>query len=112
MSPQTSLLDEKKLSVTYRVESGCLGPRGNDLIEGFCHYAHQKIQSLESDYIAWNIIPRHDKNLPEMSYKVLGKVINHSQAEKYLSMFSKNLDDFECHLSDKIAQLISEYTQP
>lgn len=103
------LPDEKKLAVTYRVESGCLGPKGAELVSNFCQYAHQKIQTLDADYVSWNIIPRQDKTLPEMSYRVLGKAINHTQAEKYLSVFSKSLDDFECHLSDKLTQLINEF---
>ena len=109
MSTKKPLPDEKKLAVTYRVESGCLGPKGSDLIDSFCQFSQAKIQTLDADYITWNIIPRNDKSLPEMSYKVLGKVINHTQAEKYLSMFNKNLDDFEGHLSEKLSQLIDEY---
>tara|TARA_R110001592_G_scaffold44230_1_gene142555 strand:- start:4807 stop:5145 length:339 start_codon:yes stop_codon:yes gene_type:complete len=109
MNPPKALADEKKLSVTYRVEPGCLGPKGTELIDAFCEYAHQKIQTLDSDYINWNIIPRHDKKLPEMSYKVLGKSMNHTQAEKYLCLFGKSLDEFECHLSDKLSEFINEY---
>jgi hypothetical protein len=105
----SSLDNHKKLAVTYRVESGCLGPKGSGLIESFCQFAHDRIQTLDADYIAWTITPRHDKKLPEMSYKVLGKVINHTQAEKYLGIFNKSLDEFECHLSDRLTQFINEF---
>ncbi len=103
------LPNDKKLSVTYRVESGCLGPDGTDHVEKFCDFAQKSIQSLDSDYIAWNIVPRSDKNLPEMQYRAIGKKMNHAQADKYLAVFGKSLDEFEIHLSDKLAALINEY---
>ena len=44
-----------------------------------------------------------------MQYSVLGKVINHYQAEKYLAVFGQSLDEFECHLSDQITTLIHQF---
>ena len=109
MSASSSLTREQKLTVTYRVESGCLGPTGADHIEAFCHYAQSQMETIDAGYINWNIIPRLDKSLPEMAYQVLGKRMTHQQAEKYLRHFGKSLDEFEGHLSDKLAELISTY---
>ena len=103
------LQDNKKLSVTYRVESGCLGPEGANHVAKFCSFAHAELQSLDSDYIVLNIVPRADKMLPEMEYSVVGKRINYSQAGKYLAAFDKNLDDFECQLSGRLANLIDDF---
>jgi hypothetical protein len=103
------LPENKKLTVTYRVESGCLGPSGASHISAFCEYTQGKIQSLDADYVIWDITPRHDKALPEMQYSVAGKRINHIQAEKYLAVFGKSLDEFEGHLVDKLAGLIDEF---
>jgi len=100
---------DKKLSVTYRVESGCLGPDGTDHVDKFCDFAQKSIQTLDSDHIAWNIVPRSDKKLPEMQYRAIGKKMTHSQADQYLAVFGKSLDEFETHLSDKLAALINEY---
>lgn len=103
------LSEDKKLSVTYRVEPGCLGPEGKNQVSEFCEFAQAELRSLDPDYISWNIVPRNDKTLPEMQYNVVGKRMNHAQAEKYLEMFDKNLDEFEGHLGDKLATLIDEF---
>lgn len=54
-------------------------------------------------------MPRNDKTLPETQYNIVGKKMNHSQAEKYLAIFDKSLDEFEGHLSDKLEVLIDEF---
>ena len=104
------LTENRKLTVTYRVEPGCLGPQGSDLIDDFCAYAQKGVASLDSGYVIWNIVPRHDKKLAEIQYSVLGKKMNHDQANKYLAVFSKSLDEFEEHLNDNLANLINEFS--
>lgn len=99
--------NDKKLAVTYRVEAGCLGPDGLNYIADFCHFAQAKLQA--SDYIIWNIVHREDKTLPEIQYGLVGKVINSHKADKYLSMFGNTLDEFESHISDHLATLISQF---
>tara|TARA_R110002167_G_scaffold24330_9_gene85746 strand:- start:862 stop:1209 length:348 start_codon:yes stop_codon:yes gene_type:complete len=108
--PTTSSLDDnKKLVVTYRVEGGCLGPIGHKHIDKFCEYSQQNIETPFSKFIKLIITPRHDKNLPEMQFNISSKKINHRQAEKYLSLFGGSLDNFECELSDQLTQLIQTY---
>ncbi len=109
MKHDLPLPDDKKLCVTYRVEPGCLGPEGAKHVVQFCQYAQENIKTLDSDYILWNIVPRDDKTLPEMQYNVVGKRMNHAQAEKYLEVFEKSLDEFEGHLEDKLAEFIEAF---
>lgn len=99
----------KKLTVMFRVEPGCLGPDGKDHIEGFCKYAKKEVVGLHSDFIRWVITPRWDKSLPESEYKTNNKRLDHDKAEKYLSVFGQELDDFEEALQDKLAEMIDEY---
>ena len=103
------LQDNKKLSVTYRVEAGCLGPDGVNHIAEFCKFAQLALQTLDSDFVLWNIVHRNDKTLPETQYKVDGKIMNHYQAEKYLAVFGKSLDEFEGHLSEELTTLIHQF---
>lgn len=98
---------EKRLSVIYRVEPGCLGPEGSSHIEGFCRFAQTAIETIEADYVHWDIIPRYDKTLSEMQFNVLGKKISQSQASKYLQVYGRNLDELESHLGDKLSELIT-----
>jgi len=100
---------DKKLAVTYRVEAGCLGPDGLNYIANFCKFAQSELQTLDSDYIVWNIIHRSDKTLPEVQYGLVGKIIDTQKAEKYLSVFGNSIDDFETKLSDDLATLISQF---
>lgn len=99
----------KKLTVTFRVEPGCLGPDGANHIEKFCKYAKKQVSQLDSDFVRWVITPRNDKSLPETEYKTNNKKLDHDKAEKYLRVFGKELDDFEENLQDKLAELIDEY---
>lgn len=110
--PSSSALDNnKKLEVNYRVEGGCLGPVGHTYIDNFCEYAQQHIENNRANFISLNIMPRHDKSIPEMQFKVLSKKVSHAQAEKYLSIFGQNLDDFESELIDQITLLIKNYAE-
>lgn len=103
------LHNDKKLTVTYRVEAGCLGPDGLNYIADFCTFAQSELQTLDSDYIIWHIVHREDKTLPEIQYGMVGKILNSHKAEKYLSVFGKTLDDFECHLNDHLTTLIRQF---
>lgn len=104
-----SIPDSKKLLVTYRVEPGCLGPNGANVVIGFCRFVQEEIRSLDENFVSWNILPRDDKKLPEMEYQILGKKMSHTQAEKYLERFGKSLDEFETALISKLAELIDQY---
>lgn len=101
--------EKNKLTVVLRVEPGCLGPNGKDYVEDFCRFAQEKIQSLDSEFIHWDIVPRHDKTLPEVQYRVSNKTLSHEQAEKYLEVFDRDIDEFEGELQDRLATFIDQF---
>lgn len=103
------LPQEKKLTVIFRIEPGCLGPTGSDLIDDFCGLAEKEFESIDSDFMTWQIVPRRDKAQPEMTYQVNNKKLDHDKAEKYLSYFDKNLDEVEEHLHEHLATLIDDH---
>jgi len=103
------LPQEKKLTVLFRVEAGSLGRDGDAHAEAFSRFAENELISLDSDYIHWEIVPRHDKSTPEMEYRVNGKNLSHDQAAKYLEVFGQDLDEFELHLARNLSRLIGEY---
>ena len=111
MSIDLPLPQDKKLTVIFRLEPGCLGPDGSDHIEAFCGVAQRQIATMDADFVHWVLIPRFDKSLAEMQYKVSDKNLSHEQAVKYLSMFDKELDEFEEHLHDRVAHMIDEYLE-
>ena len=98
-----------KLTITFRVEPGCLGPDGIDHIDSFCQFAQNEVAILDSDFMLWLIIPRYDKSLLETEYSSNNKRLDHDKAEKYLRVFGKELEDFEEHLHDKLSILIDQY---
>lgn len=109
MKNRLPLPQDKKLTVVVRVEPGCLGPEGQSHIEEFCRFAQIEVEPIDSDFVHWDIVPRHDKSLPEMQYKAMNKKLTHDKAAKYLQMFDKNLDEFEGHLHEKLSMLIDQH---
>ncbi|MCP3672778.1 MAG: hypothetical protein GY814_20625 [Gammaproteobacteria bacterium] len=109
MKDNLPLPQDKKLNVLFRVEAGSLGIEGEKHVEPFCKFAEKGLISLDSDYIHWEIVPRHDKSLPEMEFKVNGKKLSHDKAAKYLEVFAQDLDEFELHLAGNLSRLIGEY---
>lgn len=99
----------KKLTVTFRVEPGCLGPDGIEHIEKFCKFAKHEVANLDSDFVRWVITPRFDKSLLETEYKTNNKRLDYEKAQKYLRVFGKELDEFEEHLQEKLAELIDQF---
>lgn len=99
----------KKLTVTFRVEPGCLGPDGAEHIEGFCKHAKKSVAGLDADFVRWVIVPRYNKSLAETEYKTNNKILSHQKAQLYLGAFGKDLDEFEEHLQDKLSDLIDQY---
>lgn len=99
----------QKLNVLFRVEPGCLGPKGSEYVDEFCAYAEKAVEDLDADFVHWTIVPRNDKQLPEVEYSVNSKKLTHNQAARYLEVFEKQLDEFEGHLDEKLALLIDEY---
>jgi len=105
------LKDDQKLTVMFRIESGCLGPDGEDHIQEFCTFGQPLVAPIDADFVLWKLVPRHDKTLAEMDYSINGKILDHNKAEKYLSLFGKDLNTFEEHLQDKLAQIIDDYLE-
>ena len=100
---------DKKITVVIRVEPGCLGPDGSNHIEKFCSAAQIEIESIDSGFVNWEVIPRFDKSLPEIQYKAVNKMLTHDQAVKYLELFNRKIDEFEDYMNEKLAILIDQY---
>jgi hypothetical protein len=109
MKEKLSLPEEKKLVVVCRVEAGCLGSKGVDHIDAFCEFAQKEYVEMDSDYITWLIMPRLDKSLPEMQYRINNKKISRDQAAKYLEVFNKKLNAFEDRMTEKLGSLIEQH---
>lgn len=109
MKIKLPLSQEQKLTVVCRIEPGCLGPQGKDHIAEFCNFAQVEVEPVDADFVHWVLVPRNDKSLPEMQYKVGEKTLTHDKAARYLQLFKKDLDLFEDHLHDKLAHLVDEY---
>jgi len=109
MKSSLPLSEDKKLSVIFRVEPGCLGPEGSSHVSQFCDFSQAEIRSSSSGYIIWNIVPRNDKSLPKCNIVSADKRLSHSQAEKYLAMFGQDLDELDSDFGDSLEALINQY---
>ncbi|MCX4026077.1 hypothetical protein H0A36_11125 [Endozoicomonas sp. SM1973] len=105
----SSVSENRKLTVIVRVEPGCLGPEGMSHIEEFCKFIYAKESALDYHFVNWSFIPRYDKDLSEFEFQIDNRKITPAMANKYLQMFSKELNAFEDELHDHLADYIEEY---
>jgi len=101
--------ESKKLLIILRVEAGCLGPQGEEHILKFCELSNKSFNTINSDFIYWEMIPRKDKILPEIQYKIGNKILPHEKAKIYLSMYNQDIDELEEQISNKILSEIDLY---
>lgn len=109
MKNDLPLADNKKLTVIYKMEPGCLGPEGTSLIEDYCQFAQKRIAKLDQDFINWVIEPRFNKTLAEIEYRVNGKQLHPAMVQKYLAIFERNLSEFEELYNDKLMGYIDQF---
>lgn len=98
-----------KITVICRVEPGCLGPDGAGHVESFCKLAQKEFDAIDSDIINWEIIPRFDKSLPELQYKLKGLYLNEEQSEQYLKALRKDPNEFEEALFKQLTVSVNHF---
>jgi len=103
------LPQNKKLTIVFNVEPGCLGQNGMNHVEDFCQFTQNKIKSINSDIIIWEVLPRYDKSQPEIQYKLNNKKLSNDKAAKLLALFDQKINEIEVQLEDKIIILIEQY---
>ncbi len=101
--------NDKKLRVVFRVEPGSLGPDGMDYVEDYCARAQSELGSRLDSFVRWQFAPRYDKSKPEIEYGIGDKRITDAQAEKYLSMFGQDKEEFETDLVVGVSRLINVF---
>lgn len=109
MNNHAPLPQDKKLTILFRVEAGCLGPEGASIIKDFCRYAQQENPQINPKYLHWIIDHRENSSQAEIEYQVGNKVLPRDKAEKYLNLFEMKIDDIESELFDKTTSLIETY---
>lgn len=100
---------DKRITVNFRIEPGCLGPEGDTIVDAFCMNANKKLSISYPDYINWNVTPRHDKTLPELDYGIGRRSLSREHAERYLSMLNIQIEQFEIKVFDQLPDLIDQY---
>jgi hypothetical protein len=68
-------------------------------------------RNFDADFIHWQIVPRHDKSLAEIEYKINDKTMTPKQAARYLDKFSRDLVEFEEFFHEILVELIEEFTK-
>lgn len=101
--------EEKKITVIFRVEAGCLGPEGASHVDQFCSKALQSFCRINSGFMNWQVVPRNDKTLPELDYSIGNRPLAREHASKYLQHFNIEIDKFEMDLFDQLPEMIDQY---
>lgn len=99
-----SLPKEKKLSVLFRLEPGCLGPQGIDFIEAFCDFVNQQLQQPYFSELV--VVPRFDKTLPEWEYHINNRSLDKTKVGIYLSLFKTDKNTFEQQFEEQLTESI------
>lgn len=109
MKTDSPLPEDKKLTIVFRVEPGCLGPHGKDDIDAFCRFAQKEFESSAPMMVKYSVVPRNDKTLPEAEFRIGGRKLSDEKAGKYLDVFNKNLDQILEQLNDQLSDLIDQF---
>ena len=109
MKDSLPLEEHKKLMIQYKMEPGCLGPQGESLVDEYCRYAQEKIDSLNGDFVHWVIEPRSDKKDPEIKYQINGKDLLPAMVERYLAVFGRDLEEFEDQFNEQLMDYIEDF---
>jgi len=109
MKDNLPLPEDKKLTIVFNVESGCLGPNGKSLIDEFCVYTKKQLELMNSDYINWEVLPRASISIPEIQYKLYNKQLPSEKAAKFLELFNNSINKLELQIENKIIVLIEQF---
>ncbi len=101
--------EDKKITVIFRIEPGCLGPQGHEHVDKFCNDANKKLSQLHPAFISWQVVPRHDKTLPELDYAMRQRPLPRELATRYLAHFDMEIDKFEMSVFDDLPEMIDQY---
>jgi len=99
--------DDKKIRLMYRIEPGCLGPKGAEHVEDFCRFANKHIKS--PFYGQFVFLPRYDKTIDERQYSVNSRNLSLAQARAYLKHLEINIEEFEEQLDELLTKAIDLY---
>ena len=98
-----------KLTIQLRIEPGTLGPDGKDHIEIFCEAANKFFTTIEPALVHWDLIPRFDKQLPEIEFFIGNHKLTQEQADLYLHRMNRERDELEELMYSLLAKLAERY---
>lgn len=99
-----SIPKEKKLSVLFRLEPGCLGPQGIEYVDSFCEFVNKQVQQPYFSELI--IVPRFDKSLSEWEYQINNRNLDESKVAIYLSLFKTDKNAFEQQFEEQLTENI------
>ena len=98
-----------RLTLLMRIEPGCLGPDGKLHIATFCAAATRLFAASAPQGLCWQLIPRHDKRLPELSFLLQDQTLTAPQAERYLQRLGLALAPLREQADERLPELVDRY---
>jgi len=96
-------------TVSYFIESGCLGAQGAQRIDGFCEFVTIKLKQSFPAFCSWNIKPLIDNQQRHIQYTLNQKTLTLEQAKRYLDTQHQDINSFENNVDDFVIDSIEEY---
>jgi len=98
-----------KINGCLRLEPGCLGPQGDELIHGFCQFANEQLEMADDSLVDWRIVPRANKNLDEFEYHYKERRLPPAMADKLFEELQQPRESIEETFYSDLLFLIEQY---
>jgi hypothetical protein len=96
-------------TVTYYVEAGCLGSKGNSLVSDFCLVLKKRLESTNYKFCVWNTQPLTNIDTHHFRYTLNSKTLSEQQATRYLAALKTDIKEFEHSIDDLVVDQIEDY---
>lgn len=100
---------ETQLTILYTVEPGCLGPQGDQLIDQFCKFIAEKLNSTFGENCLWIIQYKTHLSAHHIDYQIDNKRLNREQAKQFLHASQKDIEHFENDVDELVVEYIEEF---
>ncbi|MBL7002776.1 MAG: hypothetical protein ISR69_01945 [Gammaproteobacteria bacterium] len=109
MNSKINIKEDNKITVHYYLEGGCLGPKGEFLIDDFCKFLEKKLNQKEVPFCHWVTHSKNDIHLHHFQYEIQKRKLDQPKIIKYLQLLGVEIDDFENEIDEFVVHLIEVY---
>jgi len=100
-----------QLNITYHVEAGCLGAKGEKHLSPFCLFLTEQLNKTHGELCFWDSKTLTDTQHSHFQYYLQQKKLSRQQATIYLKALNTDIRHFEDNIDDFVIDLIDLYLE-